>query len=136
MTTTEQGSPRLLHNMSSRPRTLVSACLGSPGHAPVRFRLDGRALIDHESLSAQLDEAWREAGLRGAVHVYSFPPAAVREGMKVVQANRLLSINVLGRVRGGLLLPGAPLALDFDLLDRELATDDPRFVALAAGGTS
>jgi hypothetical protein len=133
MNTTEQGSPRLLHNMSGRPRTTVTTALRSHGRALVRFRLDDRApLVASDSLRIQLDEVWRRAGLRGAVHVYAFPPAKARKGVKVAQASPLLSINVLGRARGGLLLPGAPLVLDSDLLDRELASDDPRLVALAA----
>jgi hypothetical protein len=137
MSTTEHGWPRLLHNMSARPRTTVTAALRTQGRVLVRFRLEDRALLSHpDSLRPELDEVWREAGLRGAVHVYAFPPAPARKSVKVAEASPLLSINVLGRASAGLLLPGAPLMLDSELLDRELASDDPRLVALAAEGAS
>src|SRR6478672_5289620 len=108
MITTEQGGPtRLLHNMSSRPRTPVRACLRSQGTRLVKFHLKDPTDLDPTTLPTQLDEVWREAGLRGAVLLYALPPAPARRGQKVLKADRLVSINVLGRARGGLLLPGA-----------------------------
>jgi hypothetical protein len=137
MSAADHGSPQLLHNMSSRPTTMTATVLRCPGRALVRFRLDdGSLLASLDSLQAELDEGWRRAGLRGAMHVYAFPPQATRKGLKVVKAGALLSINVLGRARGGLLLPGAALALDTDVLHRVLASDDARLVALAGASSS
>ncbi len=42
-----------------------------------------------------------------------------------------LVLNVLARTRSQLLLASAPLALERAFLERELASDDPRLIALA-----
>ena len=57
MTTTEQGGPpRLLHNMSSRPRTPVSACLRSQGTRTGQVPPRDPADLDPATLPTQLDE--------------------------------------------------------------------------------
>ena len=54
----------------------------------------------------------------------------------VTATDRLLVVNVLARARAAVLLAGAPAVLDPEYLGRDLASDDPRLVALvkATGG--
>jgi len=125
----------MLHNMSMRPRTTVTATVSVVGKALARFAVTPkrlRALLDDPSLPERLEQRWQEAGLRGALHVYALPEPAVARKVPMLGADPLLALNVLGRTRAGLLLPGAPLDLDPSVLARKLASDDPRLVALAS----
>ena len=128
-------SPNLLHNMSMRPRTTVTARIGVVGSALARFAVAPKrlqTLLDDPGLPERLEQRWSELGLRGALHVYSLPGRAMTGDVKLVSADQLLALNVLGRTRAGLLLPSAPLDLEPSVLARKLASDDPRLVALAS----
>jgi hypothetical protein len=125
----------LLHNMSMRPRTTVTATMSVVGEALARFAVTPkrlRTLLDDPSLPERLEQRWQEAGLCGALHVYPLPEPALTRKVPVLGADPLLALNVLGRTRAGLLLPGAPLDLDPLVLGRQLASDDPRLVELAS----
>ena len=125
----------LLHNMSMRPRTTVTATVSVVGKALARFVVPPkrlRVLLDDPSLPEWLEQRWQEVGLRGALHVYPLPEPAVVGEATVLGTDALFALNVLGRTRAGLLLPGAPLDLDPSVLARRLASDDPRLVALAS----
>lgn len=131
----ERRSQPLLHNMSMRPRTTVQAAVAVVGKALARFAVDperDRELIADPDLVERLERTWSELQLRGALHVYPLASTAAPGGLPVVAAGPLLALNVLGRARGGLLLPRAPLELDPRLIQRELASDDPRLVQLAS----
>ena len=125
----------VLQNMSMRPRTTVTAKIGVVGSALARFAVAPKrlqTLLDDPGLPDRLERCWSELGLRGALHVYPLPGRAVTGDAEHVSADQLLALNVLGRTRAGLLLPGAPLDLDPSVLARKLASDDPRLVALAS----
>ena len=125
----------LLHNMSMRPRTTVTATVGVVGSALAWFAVAPKRLqrlLDDPGLPERLEQRWQEAGLRGALHVYSLPEPTVVGEAPVLGTDALLALNVLGRTRAGLLLPAAPLDLDPSVLARKLASDDPRLVALAS----
>ena len=127
--------PTLLHNMSMRPRTTVTATVGVVGSALARFAVAPKRLqtvLEDPGLPDRLEQLWSELGLRGALHVYPLPGAKVIGDAELVSADPLLALNVLGRTRAGLLLPSAPLDLDPSVLARKLASDDPRLVALAS----
>lgn len=137
MTAEPTSGAALLHNMSMRPRTTVTATVSVVGPALARFALTPkrlRTLLADPCLLWRLERRWLEAGLRGALHVYPLPEAAAVGEARVLAADPLLALNVLGRSRAGLLLPGAPLDLDPSVLARKLASDDPRLVALASAG--
>ena len=127
--------PTLLHNMSMRPQTTVTAKIAVVGSALARFAIAPKRLqrlLDDPGLPDRLEQRWSELGLRGALHVYPLPGARMMGGAELVNVDQLLALNVLGRTRAGLLLPGAPLDLDPTVLARKLASDDPRLVALAS----
>ena len=125
----------LLHNMSMRPQTTVTAKIAVIGSALARFAIAPKrlqTLLDDPGLPDRLEQRWSELGLRGALHVYPLPARAVTGDAERISADQLLALNVLGRTRAGLLLPSAPLDLDPSVLARKLASDDPRLVALAS----
>lgn len=128
---------QLLHNMSSCPRTRINAFLRPPGGTLALFSAgpDDRRLLRSKAGREQVEEAWREIGLRGAAAVFD-EPYEPGEQLKSVAADTLLSLNVLGRTRGSLLLPGTPLAREAALLGRTLVSDDPRLVALATASAA
>ena len=152
----------MLHNMSVRPTTQVDWTILPAGEAIVLFDLaglgtelaewpHGQAVLEilkgspgrgstaskaQQELASDLDEAWHECALHGAIHVYPFPAAGVAAraaGLPILRATHpALVANVLARTRSQLLLPSMPLALEAPFLTRELASDDPRLVELAA----
>ena len=126
--------PQLLHNMSSRPGTRINAFLRPPGGKLAVFSAEpaDRKLLLSKAGREQVEAAWREIGLRGAAAVFDFPSSSSAT-VSAFAADRLLSLNVLGRTRGSLLLPGTPLAREAALLGRTLVSDDPRLVALVTG---
>ncbi len=126
----------VLHNMSTPPRTHVSARLKPAGPAVCRFRLatvraSASRLLADDTCEERLEAAWDGYGLRGACHVYAWRDDITSRPVSV--RDPLLVLNVLGRTRAQVLLATAPLALEPDFLERELASDDPRLVALARG---
>ncbi len=95
-----------------------------------------------QELKDRLDEAWTSYHLRGALLVYVWREdvrdclatrlSATKRPMDYLRAtDPLLTLNVLARARTSLLLAAAPLALERPFLERVLACDDPRLLALA-----
>lgn len=93
-------------------------------------------------LHQQADSYWETRIWKGAVQVYTWSDSVLsavqtrlsltqREQLAVRVIDPLLAINVLGRVRGSLLLPHAPLALERKYLECSIACDDPRVIKLA-----
>ncbi len=133
----------LLHNTSCAPRTEVRGYVAPLRSPLVLFRLDAElaAQASGRGLNTRLvvasERAWREVSLTGAVLMFRWhadvatPPAGQPRPVVRVATDPCTVVNVLGRARGWLLLPGWPLALEPEYLLRSLATDDPRLVALA-----
>lgn len=132
---TATAGPGLLHNMSARPRTEVAFEVPPvDARGVARFRLPASVTIDAataEHPEAMLDGAWAGYGLRGAALVFPWHARhAVVYERAVSATNRVLILNVLARARTAVLLGGAPALLDPEYLGRDLASDDPRLVAL------
>lgn len=125
----------LLHNMSTRPRTQVQARIAPLGGAIARFALadvEASSFLNAAGCTAKLEAAWQSCGLRGVCHVYPWRESQAETPAVVVRVRDVrLVLNVLGRARSQLLLASAPLELEDGFLARELASDDPRLVALA-----
>jgi hypothetical protein len=95
-------------------------------------------------LAANLDVAWRDYDLCGAMLVYPW-----QESLRQAVAARIvdlapggtptylraldpiLVLNVLARARSQILLATSPPDLERPFLERDLAADDPRLIALA-----
>lgn len=125
--------------MGGASRTTVTAALAPLSNAIARFALStvrsqALALLALPDVRTQLDDAWQAEALRGcALLSTEKPPLEAWPGAKVVRAvDPLLTLNVLGRSRGGMLLASAPLVLDLDHLDRAVWSEDARLLALAA----
>ncbi|MCS7072107.1 MAG: hypothetical protein NZM00_11415 [Anaerolinea sp.] len=95
-----------------------------------------------EQLHQQADTYWERHIWKGVVQVYAWNDAVlntVQTRLTLIQdpqmivhvTDPLLAINLLGRTRGSLLLPRAPLALERAYLERSIACDDPRIISLA-----
>ena len=118
------------------PRTEVTFEIRPVDPAGVaRFRLPDSmplAEITTPAFEAELDAAWAGYGLSGAVLVFPWHARhAVVYERPVDATDRLLVANVLARARSAVLLGRAPVILDREYLRRDLASDDPRLVALA-----
>ncbi len=155
--TQRETPPAVLHNMSSKPRTMVDVSVLPIDESLVSFSLDGmgpalnrvvkgrtRATVRSslaafacqgavEALATQLDRAWAARSLRGAVLLYECLPAQRATGATQCR-DPLVVLNVLARARGNVLLPDAPLVLHPTALDRQLMTDDPRLTAMLTKG--
>lgn len=135
------GGPAVLHNMSTRPRTPVTIEIRPVDPAGVaRFRLPEQVSLTAavaETSEAALDAAWAAYGLTGAALVFPWSARhAVVYEKALTATDRVLLLNVLARARTAVLLGRAPVLLDPEYLRRDLASDDPRLVALveATGG--
>ncbi len=93
-------------------------------------------------LRQQADRCWQTQIWKGAVQVYPWNDSVLsavqtrfnllhREPVAIRVTDPLLAINLLGRARGSLLLPHAPLALERKYLEHSIACDDPRIIRLA-----
>jgi hypothetical protein len=127
--------PALLHNMCARPRTEVAFEVPPVDSAAVaRFLLpEGVSLsaTRAETTEANLDSAWADYGLTGAALVFPWSARhAVVHDRALTATDRMLVVNVLARARAAVLLASAPAVLDSEYLGRDLASDDPRLVAL------
>ena len=127
--------PALLRNMCARPRTEVAFEIRPVDPRRVaRFRLPESLTISaatREHPEPVLDAAWSGYGLTGAALVFPWSArhAAVYD-RAFTATDRVLVLNVLARARAAVLLAGAPAVLDAEYLGRDLASDDPRLVAL------
>ena len=118
------------------PRTEVAfEILPTHPAGVARFRLpDSVPLGDvtTAALEAELDAAWAGYGLTGAALVFPWHARhTVVYRRPVTATDRLLVVNVLARARTAVLLGRAPVVLGHEYLRRDLASDDPRLVALA-----
>ena len=121
--------------MRGQPRTEVEFEIRPVAPAGVaRFRLPesttiAAAVAEHPE--AVLDAAWARYGLTGAALVFPWHArhAAVYD-RAVTATDRVVVLNVLARARTAVLLGAAPAVLDPEYLGRDLASDDPRIVAL------
>lgn len=106
-------------------------------------------IIEHNDdlrteLASKLDVAWEGYDLCGAMLVYPWqeglrqavaarlldaPPGAAPTYLRALDP--LLVLNVLARARSQILLAASPPDLERPFLERSLAADDPRLVALA-----
>jgi hypothetical protein len=132
----DDSRPGLLHNMCARPRTAVTFEIRPIDAAGVaRFRLpDSTTLagLTTAALERELDAAWAGYAFTGAALVFPWHARhSVVYDRPVTATDRLLVVNVLARARAAVLLGGAPAVLDAEYLLRDLASDDPRLVALA-----
>jgi hypothetical protein len=126
----ELESTFVLHNMSSRPRTPVRRRV-DPVHqtwSVIRWTRPFGAL--ETSKRDELDRFWSETGLTGAAFMYT--PTPEISALKPVECtSEMLTLNIVLRLRGPLLLATSPLLLDGSHLDRvEYATDDQRIFDL------
>ncbi len=124
--------------MGGRPRTTVTATLHPLSGAIARFalstvRAQALRLLAQPNAPALLEAAWHAEALRGCAFLSTEePPFEAWPGVRVVRASDpVMTLNVLGRSRGGMLLASAPLVLDLDHLDRAVYSEDARLVALA-----
>lgn len=125
-------SDGLLHNMSARPRTPVTYLVPALRRPWVSFSWRGRRPVLDARRLATLDEHWAGTGLRGAVIVHPMSEYLAERVRPHACTDRELTLNVLLRTRGDLLLAAMPLVDDpAALTKRIVATDDPRLVALA-----
>lgn len=125
--------------MGGPPRTLVKAVFAPLTGALARFALStvsrpALALLEQPDARDVLDAAWQAEGLGGcALLAMEALPLDAWPGLRVVRAfDPVITLNVLGRSRGGMLIASAPLVLDLDHLDRAVFSEDPRLVSLAA----
>jgi hypothetical protein len=95
-----------------------------------------------ETVSEQLETAWTEYGLQGAVLLYKWRDEvkqcvateanAEKSTLNFLRArDPMLVLNVLLRARANLLLSNSPLAFERAFLEQSLISDDPRLVELA-----
>ena len=124
--------------MGGPPRTAVKAVLAPLTGVLARFALStirqtAEALLARPDARNVLDEAWQAETLSGcALLTTEEPPLDEWPGLRVVSAfDPVLTLNVLGRSRGGMLVASAPLVLDLDHLDRVVFSEDARLVAFA-----
>ena len=122
---------RPLANMSARPRTTVVRLVPVLRQPWIHFMAPLPApVLDAEALGG-LDAWWASTGLRGAILLHSVDRALAREvPLEPCQASDL-TLNVLLRRRGSLLLADMPLVEAFDDETAGVASDDPRLVTLA-----
>lgn len=135
--TSSPGLAPLLHNMSARPRTTVTCTVRPLRSQWVSFGWSAPPVLD-DSLRAALDDLWAVSGFSGAALVFALTTELRAEisaaGSIHRCSDRLLTCNVLLRVRGTLLLADMPLLGSAEWVGRRtVATDDPRLLRLAWG---
>jgi hypothetical protein len=125
--------------MGGPPRTQVKAVLAPLSGVLARFALSSvrrqaLALLQGSDARDLLEEAWQAETFSGCALLTTDPPPLDEwPGLQVVRAfDARVTLNVLGRSRGGMLVASAPLVLDLDHLDRVVFSEDARLVALAA----
>lgn len=142
----------LLHNLYGAPHTRVSCQILPYQPVMARFRMNHEVryrlgnvlnkerfnLEREQDLVVQLDAAWQETRLRGAILISAWDDNVARlfdddnpqsQRLTLLQpVNPLLVLNVLGRSRAGILLPHFPLSLEPQFINRDLVTCDQRLV--------
>ena len=130
MIVTDRSPTRPLGNMSARPRTTVVRLVPVLRRPWIHFVAPVPApTLDAEALGL-LDAWWASTGLRGAILLHPVDRALAREVPLEPCQTPNLTLNVLLRRRGSLLLADMPLVEAFDD-GAGVASDDPRLVTLA-----
>ena len=131
----EGGLPGVLENMSARPRTPIVRNIPALRPDWTVFTIDlaeltGGNLKVSGALAAELDERWEKLGFTGAALLRPLGPLEAAGVHPLPCPDRLLTLNILLRARGRLLLEGTPLleSLRGDELVA-VASDDPLLVA-------
>lgn len=133
----ENSRTGVLENMSARPRTPIVRNIPALRTGWTVFTIDlseltGGHLQVPRELAAKLDARWAELGFTGAALLRPIGPLEAAGVHPLPCPDRLLTLNILLRARGRLLLEGTPLLES--LRDDELvavASDDPLLVSAA-----
>ncbi|MEO8698303.1 MAG: hypothetical protein ABI658_32720 [Acidimicrobiales bacterium] len=126
---TESPSSRLLHNMSARPRTAVTRTVAPTRGDWAAFKWSAAPPTLDPHQRRALDVWWERFALRGAALVYARSGMATSTVRVTVCRNDELTLNVLLRSRGSLLIAEMPLLDHPDALRGiELLTDDLRLM--------
>jgi hypothetical protein len=131
----EDGRAGVLENMSARPRTPIVRNIPALRPDWTVFTVDLTELTSGQlkvsgALAAELDERWAKLGFTGAALLRPLGPLEAAGVHPLPCPDRLLTLNILLRARGRLLLEGTPLleSLRGDELVA-VASDDPLLVA-------
>lgn len=118
--------------MSARPRTPVTYFVPKVRSQWVSFAWkNSRPVLNADVLQA-LDAQWNDLGFTGAAIVHPLNRDLADRVRPHACADRWLTLNVLLRVRGPVLLAEMPPLESGDALrNMAVATDDPRLVRLA-----
>jgi len=138
------GHGGLLRNMSARPRTPIRReipAIGVPALGNrwllLRPRRPGKPVSLKAKDVGRLEQQWQQLGLTGAVLLHPATVARQPGVETIVCADADLTLNVLLRARGRLLLAGSPLIVDtYGQPVGEFACDDPRLLAAAGPGAA
>jgi hypothetical protein len=132
------GAPGTLSNMSSRPRTMITRRISPVGTDWVEFSLEHvgvniASLELDNSLLERLEVSWQQLGLTGATLLRPAEALRTAGARPALCLDADLTLNVILRARGRLLLAVSPLIDDlYGETVTSVATDDPRLVAAAA----
>jgi hypothetical protein len=116
--------------MSARPRTDVSRTIPVLRNRWILFAGPTKPPRLDVDVLARLDEQWRSIGMTGAALLHPVTGDLTQHVVPAACRDRRLTLNVLLRARGSLLLAAMPLLDDPDaVVGVRMATDDPRLVA-------
>jgi hypothetical protein len=119
-------------NMSARPRTPVTYLVPTLRSRWVSFSWDSDAPVIDQAALADLERHWDALCFTGAAIMHPLDIYLNDRARPRKCRDRRLTLNVLLRVRGGLLLADMPPLDDGDaVIDTAVATDDPRLVRYA-----
>jgi hypothetical protein len=122
----------VLGNMSARPRTSIERTVPATRRDWVAFGPVTRRVRLDRALFERLDTAWEALGFTGAFMLH-LSSTVEREGLRVTTCrDEILTLNVLLRTRGTLLLAKTPAVEEtYELEGLTLLTDDPRLLEVA-----
>jgi hypothetical protein len=122
-------------NMSARPRTPVNYLVPTLRRTWVSFSWETSSpVLDQDTLTG-LQQHWESLAFAGAAIVHHLDENLNSLVRPHECTDRTLTLNVLLRVRGGLLLGEMPPLDDGDaVIGAAVATDDPRLVGHATSG--
>lgn len=121
--------------MSARPHTPVTYLVPTLRSRWVSFSWDSDAPVIDQVALAELDQHWDALCFTGAAIMHPLDTDLSDRVRPRRCRDRWLTLNVLLRVRSGLLLAEMPPLDDGDaVIDTAVATDDPRLVRYARKG--
>jgi hypothetical protein len=122
-------------NMSVRPRTPVTHVVPKLRPRWVAFSWeDDTPVLDRDALAC-LQQHWEALAFTGAAIMHPLDTELTAQVSPHACTDRQLTLNVLLRVRGGLLLGEMPPLDDGEaVVGTAVATDDPRLVRHAGAG--